>query len=116
MAPTRSAEEVRTGIAVGILAAAAALAAYLGHAWLGHPAVAAASPQAAQPAHGPVDDDLRRLYGEDFFEHGVVHPITHTLDLAYAHHCTAQLARAVGDHRLAADLERRAGGPGQTAS
>ncbi|MFC7529970.1 glycoside hydrolase domain-containing protein [Actinoplanes sp. GCM10030250] len=52
-------------------------------------------------------DDLRRLYGEDFWEHGVVHPITHTLDLAYAHHCTAQLARALNDHRLAADLERR---------
>lgn len=52
-------------------------------------------------------DDLRRLYGEDFFEHGLVHPITHTLDLAYAHHCTAQVARAVGDRRLADDLERR---------
>jgi putative alpha-1,2-mannosidase len=52
-------------------------------------------------------DDLRRLYGEDFFEHGVVHPITHTLDLAYAHHCTAQVARAVNDHRLADDLEER---------
>ena len=42
-------------------------------------------------------DDLRRMYGEDFFEHGVVHPITHTLDLAYAHHCTAQVARALND-------------------
>ncbi|WP_308036615.1 GH92 family glycosyl hydrolase [Actinoplanes sp. DH11] len=52
-------------------------------------------------------DDLRRLYGEDFREHGVVHPITHTLDLAYAHHCTAQVARALNDHRLADDLERR---------
>ncbi len=52
-------------------------------------------------------DDLRRLYGEDFWEHGLVHPITHTLDLAYAHHCTAQVARALGDHRLADDLERR---------
>ncbi|MBW6434391.1 glycoside hydrolase family 92 protein [Actinoplanes hulinensis] len=52
-------------------------------------------------------DDLRRLYGEDFWEHGVVHPITHTLDLAYAHHCTAQVARALNDHRLADDLERR---------
>jgi putative alpha-1,2-mannosidase len=52
-------------------------------------------------------DDLRRMYGEDFFEHGLVHPITHTLDLAYAHHCTAQVARAVGDRRLADDLERR---------
>ncbi|MFC7277102.1 GH92 family glycosyl hydrolase [Paractinoplanes rhizophilus] len=52
-------------------------------------------------------DDLRRMYGEDFFEHGVVHPITHTLDLAYAHHCTAQVARALNDRRLAHDLERR---------
>ncbi|MFI7541569.1 GH92 family glycosyl hydrolase [Actinoplanes sp. NPDC049599] len=49
-------------------------------------------------------DDLRRMYGEDFFEHGVVHPITHTLDLAYAHHCTAQVARALNDHHLADDL------------
>jgi predicted alpha-1,2-mannosidase len=55
-------------------------------------------------------DDLRRMYGEDFFEHGLVHPITHTLDLAYAHHCTAQVARAVGDRRLADDLERRGRG------
>lgn len=55
-------------------------------------------------------DDLRRMYGEDFFEHGVVHPITHTLDLAYGHHLTAQLARALGDHRLADDLGRRANG------
>jgi predicted alpha-1,2-mannosidase len=52
-------------------------------------------------------DDLRRLYGEDFFEHGVVHPITHTLDLAYAHHCTAQVARALNDSRLADDLAAR---------
>lgn len=53
-------------------------------------------------------DDMRRMYGEDFFQHGVVHPITHTLDLAFAHHCTARVARALGDHRLAGDLERRA--------
>lgn len=52
-------------------------------------------------------DDLRRMYGEDFFEHGIVHPISHTLDLAYAHHCTAQVARALNDVRLAEDLERR---------
>jgi putative alpha-1,2-mannosidase len=38
----------------------------------------------------------------------VVHPITHTLDLAYAYHCTAPVARAVGDRRLADDLEKRA--------
>lgn len=52
-------------------------------------------------------DDLRRMYGEDFFEHGLVHPITHTLDLAYAHHATAKVARALNDRRLADDLERR---------
>ncbi|WP_343072990.1 GH92 family glycosyl hydrolase [Sphaerisporangium rubeum] len=52
-------------------------------------------------------DDLRRMYGEDFFEHGVVHPISHTLDLAYAHHCTAKVARALNDRRLADDLENR---------
>ncbi|WP_275414937.1 glycoside hydrolase domain-containing protein [Actinoplanes italicus] len=55
-------------------------------------------------------DDLRRMYGEDFWEHGVVHPITHTLDLSYAHYCTAKVARALNDHRLAADLERRSQG------
>jgi len=53
-------------------------------------------------------DDLRRHYGEDFIEHGVVHPISHTLDLAYAHQCTAQVARALNDRRLADDLEDRA--------
>jgi len=52
-------------------------------------------------------DDLRRMYGEDFFEQGVVHPITHTLDLALANHCTAVVARALGDHRLADDLADR---------
>ena len=54
-----------------------------------------------------MEADLRRLYGEDFFEHGVVHPITHTLDLAYGHHCTAKVARALGDKRLADDLDAR---------
>ncbi|SPL98053.1 Alpha-1,2-mannosidase [[Actinomadura] parvosata subsp. kistnae] len=52
--------------------------------------------------------DLRRGYGEDFYERGMVHPITHTLDLAYAHHCTAQVARALNDPGLADDLEERA--------
>ncbi len=50
-------------------------------------------------------DDLRRMYGEDFYEHGLVHPVTHTLDLAYGHHCTAQVARALGDARLAGELD-----------
>jgi putative alpha-1,2-mannosidase len=52
-------------------------------------------------------DDLRRMYGEDFYQAGVVHPITHTLDLAYAHHCTARVARALNDRKLADDLEER---------
>ena len=55
-------------------------------------------------------DDLRRMYGEDFWEHGIVHPISHTLDLAYAHHCTAKVARALNDRRLAEELERRSHG------
>ncbi|MFE9747898.1 glycoside hydrolase domain-containing protein [Saccharothrix saharensis] len=54
-----------------------------------------------------MEADLRRLYGEDFYEHGVVHPISHTLDLAYAYHCTAGVARALGDGRLADDLAAR---------
>ncbi|MCA9246565.1 MAG: glycoside hydrolase family 92 protein [Planctomycetales bacterium] len=41
--------------------------------------------------------DLGRAYGEAFLQDGVVHPITHTLDLAYACYCTALLARGVGD-------------------
>jgi putative alpha-1,2-mannosidase len=52
-------------------------------------------------------EDLRRLYGEEFIEHGFVHPITHTLDLAYAHHCTAQVAKALGDKKLADELDTR---------
>ncbi len=52
-------------------------------------------------------EDLRRLYGEDFIEQGIVHPITHTLDLAFAHHCTAQIARALGEKEFADELEDR---------
>lgn len=54
-----------------------------------------------------MEADLRRLYGEDFYEHGVVHPISHTLDLAYAYHCTAGVARALNDGPLAYDLAAR---------
>ncbi|MEM9656091.1 MAG: glycoside hydrolase domain-containing protein, partial [Actinomycetota bacterium] len=49
--------------------------------------------------------DLRRGYGEDFLIDGVAHPISHTLDLAMGYHCTAQVARHVGDHRLADELD-----------
>jgi putative alpha-1,2-mannosidase len=52
-------------------------------------------------------EDLRRLYGEEFIEYGFVHPITHTLDLAFAHHCTAQVAKALGDKQLADELDTR---------
>ncbi|MGA9277142.1 glycoside hydrolase domain-containing protein [Ilumatobacter sp.] len=45
--------------------------------------------------------DLRRQFGEDFLEHGVAHPISHTLDLAAGHRCTAIVARCVGDDEMA---------------
>jgi predicted alpha-1,2-mannosidase len=54
-----------------------------------------------------MEADLHGLYGENFIENGLVHPITHTLDLAYANHCTARVARALNDHRLADDLLAR---------
>lgn len=54
-----------------------------------------------------MQDDLRRLYGEDYLEKDLVHPITHTLDLAYGYHCTAQMARELGDLRLASELTER---------
>jgi len=50
-------------------------------------------------------DDLRRYYGEDYLEKGVAHPITHTLDIAYGYHCTARIARHVGDDELADQLD-----------
>jgi putative alpha-1,2-mannosidase len=55
-----------------------------------------------------MQDDLRRMYGEDFFEHGIVHPISHVLDLAVGYHCTARVARGLGDRRLAEEMTIRA--------
>lgn len=55
-----------------------------------------------------MQDDLRRVYGEDFLEKDIAHPITHTLDLAYGYQCTAVIARGLGDRRLADELEQRA--------
>ncbi|MFK7916566.1 MAG: glycoside hydrolase domain-containing protein [Ilumatobacter sp.] len=52
-----------------------------------------------------MDADLRRQFGEEYLEHGVVHPISHTLDLAFGYHCTATVARIVGDDDLAAQFE-----------
>jgi predicted alpha-1,2-mannosidase len=54
-----------------------------------------------------MEADLHGLYGENFIENGLVHPITHTLDLAYAHHCTAAVARSLNDRRLADQLAAR---------
>ncbi|SDU92906.1 Putative alpha-1,2-mannosidase [Microlunatus sagamiharensis] len=52
-----------------------------------------------------MDLDLRRGYGEEFLLRGLVHPVTHTLDLAFGYHCTAKVARHVGDQALATQLE-----------
>ena len=57
-----------------------------------------------------LEADLRRTFGEDYLAKGVVHPLSHTLDLAYGHHCTARIAEYVGDVDLAAQLDQRADG------
>ncbi|TDD61284.1 glycoside hydrolase [Kribbella antibiotica] len=54
--------------------------------------------------------DLHRTYGEDYLVHGVAHPISHTLDLAYAYHCTAAIARKVRDRTLAKQMRDHAQG------
>jgi putative alpha-1,2-mannosidase len=45
-------------------------------------------------------NDLRRTYGEDFLLRGKVHPISHTLDLAFGYWCTSHIAAHVGDPML----------------
>ncbi|WP_375426023.1 glycoside hydrolase domain-containing protein [uncultured Friedmanniella sp.] len=55
-----------------------------------------------------MDLDLRRAYGEEYLLRGVAHPVTHTLDLAFGYHCTALVARYVGDLQLAAQCEELA--------
>ncbi|MEM1027532.1 MAG: glycoside hydrolase domain-containing protein [Planctomycetota bacterium] len=42
--------------------------------------------------------------GEAFTQQGLVHPITHTLDLAYGCYCTARVAEHIGDDRLHAQM------------
>ncbi len=54
--------------------------------------------------------DLRRSYGEDYLEKGVAHPVTHTLDLAAGYHCTARVARRIGDKALADQLDAQSAG------
>ncbi|MEO0587296.1 MAG: glycoside hydrolase domain-containing protein, partial [Planctomycetota bacterium] len=47
--------------------------------------------------------------GETFMQQGIVHPITHTLDLAYGCYCTARVARRIGDDRLFDQMLDKAG-------
>ena len=54
--------------------------------------------------------DLRRTYGEEFLRFGRAEPVTHTLDLAFGHWCTAQIAERVGDKALAESLAQRSAG------
>ncbi len=56
-----------------------------------------------------METDLRRNYGEEYIEKGVVHPVSHTLDLATAYHCTAKVARHLGDAASAEQLETLSG-------
>jgi putative alpha-1,2-mannosidase len=49
-------------------------------------------------------NDLRRMYGEDFLQRGEVHPISHTLDLAFGYWCTSKIAEHVGDRALVAEF------------
>ncbi|MBR21859.1 MAG: glycoside hydrolase [Leifsonia sp.] len=45
-------------------------------------------------------NDLRRTYGEDFLQRGIVDPVSHTLDLAFGYWCTARVAQSLGDTAL----------------
>ncbi|MEM1209825.1 MAG: GH92 family glycosyl hydrolase [Planctomycetota bacterium] len=48
--------------------------------------------------------------GEKFMHQGHVHPITHTLDLAYGCYCTARVAKHIGDDLLFEQMMDKAGG------
>ena len=54
--------------------------------------------------------DLRRAYGEEFLERGITHPISQTLDVAFAYQCTSVVARQLGDDALAGQFEALASG------
>jgi putative alpha-1,2-mannosidase len=47
--------------------------------------------------------DLRHERNDDFFTKGLVYPVTHTLDLAQACHCMAQIARGLGEAAVYAE-------------
>ena len=61
-------------------------------------------------ALGNMHNDLRRSYAEEYLEQGITHPITHTLDVAFAYHCTAVVCRKLGDHTMAGQFESLASG------
>lgn len=47
--------------------------------------------------------------GEAFLQQGEVHPITHTLDMAYGCYCTARIAQHIGDDKLYQHMMEKAG-------
>ncbi|MEM1107533.1 MAG: glycoside hydrolase domain-containing protein [Planctomycetota bacterium] len=53
-------------------------------------------------------DIARGGSGEAFTQQGVVHPITHTLDLAYGCYCTARVAEHIGDNALKTQMLEKA--------
>ncbi len=55
-----------------------------------------------------MDTDLRRTYGEEYLLRGIAHPVTHTLDISFGYHCAGQVARIVGDSKLAEQFEQLA--------
>lgn len=55
-----------------------------------------------------MQNDLRRTYGEEFWRHGITHPISHTLDLAFGHWCSATVAAHLGDIPLTQDCDNLA--------
>jgi putative alpha-1,2-mannosidase len=59
-------------------------------------------------ARSLLEPELRRNYGEDFLEHGVAHPVSHTLDLAAGYFASAAIARHLGDRALANQFETMA--------
>jgi len=59
-----------------------------------------------QRALNAMVDDLHRAHNRDFFEQGLVYPVTHTLDLAGACFCTARIAKALGKDDVYTDMMR----------
>lgn len=53
-------------------------------------------------------DLFRGGVGEAFLQQGEVHPITHTLDMAYGCYCTARIAKHIGDDKLFAYMTEKA--------